>query len=171
MNPEYEPLTCDQLRALKKRVGKAKHAGIDEAIAEKALAMLDEAVPSSVRVILPWRMLAQSNHRLVSARGQNRLILAPAYRKAKEAAETAARAQVRITPYAGPVRMTVAFYEPDKRRRDPSNLLKLCEDCLTGIAYEDDSQICEMTWKRAGVDRTVPRAEITVEPIAQERAA
>src|SRR5690606_7998397 len=116
-------------------------------------------------------MLAQSNHRLIRAKGKNRLILAPAYRQAKEAAEWHARAQVKVQPMTGPVRMSIAFYEPDKRRRDPSNLVKLCEDALTGIAYDDDSQIHEMEWKRAGVDRMVPRAEITIEPIAESEAA
>ena len=124
-----------------------------------------------IRVVLPWRMLAQSNHRLITARGGKRLILAPAYRRKKEAAEWEAKAQVKIDPIKGPVRMTVAFHEPDARRRDPSNLVKLCEDVLTGLAYDDDSQICEMTWKRAGIDRLVPRAVITIEPIAQSEAA
>jgi len=124
-----------------------------------------EIQAGGVRVVLPWSMLAQSNHRLIRAKGKSRLILAPAYRQAKEAAEWHAKGQVKVDPIAGPVRMTVAFYEPDKRRRDPSNLLKLCEDVLSGIAYEDDSQIHELTWERAGIDRLVPRAEITIEPL------
>ena len=124
-----------------------------------------------IRVVLPWRMLAQSNHRLITARGGKRLILAPEYRQKKEAAEWEAKAQIRVEPLKGPVRMVIAFHEPDKRRRDPENLTKLVSDCLTGLAYDDDSQICEMTWKRAGIDRLVPRAVITIEPIAQSEAA
>ena len=123
-----------------------------------------------IRVVLPWRMLAQSNHRLIPSKG--RLILSSGYRAKKKEAEWEAKRQLAgTTPVSGPVRMTIAFHEPDKRRRDPGNLTKHVEDVLSGLAYDDDSQICEMTWKRAGIDRLVPRAVITIEPIAQSEAA
>jgi Holliday junction resolvase RusA-like endonuclease len=115
-----------------------------------------------IRLTLPWAVLAQANHRLTPRRGGRGLTLAPAYRRAKEAAETLLIAQRRVAPATGPVSVTLWFHEPDARRRDPSNLQKLIEDALSGIAYVDDSQIVEMHWRRAGIDRKRPRVEIEV---------
>jgi crossover junction endodeoxyribonuclease RusA len=44
----------------------------------------------------------------------------------------------------GPLRMSVVFSFKDKRRRDVDNYLKSTLDCLTGIIYDDDSQIMEL---------------------------
>lgn len=62
----------------------------------------------------------------------------------------------------GPVRMTVAVYWPDNRRRDLDNAVKSIADGLNGIAYEDDAQITG--WNiTAHLDRLNPRAVVTVE--------
>ena len=65
----------------------------------------------------------------------------------------------------GPVRMKVAIYWPDRRRRDLTNAVKSIEDGLNGIAYEDDSQIAELVVTKA-IDRDNPRAEVVVEEAA-----
>lgn len=111
---------------------------------------------------LPWPVLAQANHRLVPAKNRKGLTLAPDYRRAKDAAQALCVGQSRRDPYQEPVRVSIAFHEPDRRRRDPSNLQKLIEDALSGVAYADDSLIHDMHWWRAGIDRQNPRAEITI---------
>ena len=45
---------------------------------------------------------------------------------------------------------------------DLDNFNKLALDALTGIAYDDDSQIAELTVKRA-YDKTKPRIEFTLD--------
>ncbi|HET7322428.1 MAG TPA: RusA family crossover junction endodeoxyribonuclease [Longimicrobiaceae bacterium] len=126
----------------------------------------------SVRLVLPWAVLAQVNHRMVPrARGRG-LMLSMDYRQRKHAAELLVVGQMGgRRRFACPVRVEIAFHEPDRRRRDPSNLLKLIEDAMSGAVYDDDSRIHAESWIRAGVDRTNPRAEIVVTPLAAEHAA
>lgn len=119
-----------------------------------------------VRIVLPWSVLAQANHRLMPRRGGKGLTLTRSYRSKKEAAGYLAATQLDRGPMMGRVTVAMRFYEPDRRRRDPSNLQKLIEDALSGIAYADDSQICRMTWERAGIDKANARVEIVVEPLA-----
>lgn len=126
-----------------------------------------------VRLTLPWDVLAQVNHRLTSRGRGPGLTLSADYRAKKHAAEVLVQAQVRgeRPRFTGPVSMTLRFYEPDRRRRDPSNLLKLVEDAMSGTVYDDDHRIHRQTWERAGVDRERPRVEIVVEALDVERAA
>lgn len=126
-----------------------------------------------VRLTLPWDVLAQVNHRLTSRGRGPGLTLSADYRAKKHAAEMLVQAQVRgkRPRFTGPVSMTLRFYEPDRRRRDPSNLLKLVEDAMSGTVYDDDHRIHRQTWERAGVDRERPRVEIVVQPLDVERAA
>lgn len=49
----------------------------------------------------------------------------------------------RRIPKPIPVAMTLLWYPPDRRVRDGSNLLKLLEDSLNMICFDDDSQIVE----------------------------
>ncbi len=62
------------------------------------------------------------------------------------------------------VRVSIEAWLPDNRRRDVDNLLKAPLDalCHAGI-YEDDSQIVELSIRRAGLDKANPRLEITLE--------
>jgi Holliday junction resolvase RusA-like endonuclease len=57
--------------------------------------------------------------------------------------------------------MHLDFFMPDKRRRDPNNLLKGIADALEGIVYTDDKQITKLSWENMGVDRAQPRVEIS----------
>lgn len=126
---------------------------------------------SPVTLTLPWSVLAQSNHRLVHV--GNRQHLAPRYRFALRAAEILVQGQVRgeRPRFTGPVSLEMRFYEPDRRRRDPSNLVKLIEDAMTEVVYADDSQICRSMWERAGIDRRDPRVEIRVSALVESQAA
>jgi len=62
------------------------------------------------------------------------------------------------------VRVSIEVWLPDNRRRDVDNLLKAPLDalCHAGI-YDDDSQIVELSIRRAGLDKANPRLEITLE--------
>lgn len=64
-----------------------------------------------------------------------------------------------------PVVIRVYCYLADARRRDLDNLVKAITDGLNGVAYADDSQIVELHATKS-VDRTHPRAVVTVEEVA-----
>lgn len=56
---------------------------------------------------------------------------------------------------------------PDLRRRDIDNVLKAPLDALTSArVWQDDSQIVELSIRRAGIDRKRPRLEIDIEEAA-----
>jgi Holliday junction resolvase RusA-like endonuclease len=65
------------------------------------------------------------------------------------------------TPTPDPVIVEMAFFLGDRRRADLSNFLKLAEDALNTIAWDDDSQIIE-AHVRKHVDKLFPRTEIQV---------
>lgn len=56
------------------------------------------------------------------------------------------------------------FYFGTKRKADLDNFNKLWQDALTGVVYEDDSQICELHLFRK-YDKANPRIEIVVEAL------
>lgn len=59
-----------------------------------------------------------------------------------------------------PVSLEVIFYFPDARRHDIDNCLKGLLDSLTGVCWEDDSQITELhVWKYVDVKK--PRVELS----------
>lgn len=62
--------------------------------------------------------------------------------------------------FIGRVAVTVECHAPDKRRRDLDNLCKCLFDSLTGVVWDDDSQIDDMRVVRAGV---MPRGMVRVE--------
>jgi len=71
-------------------------------------------------------------------------------------------------PLTGPVRFVLSAYFPAKRdetwhvsRPDLSNIVKLAEDALNGLAYKDDSQICEILCRKK-YTRADPRLDIEV---------
>src|SRR5690606_14474280 len=109
--------------------------------------MAGEGVVSEpVRLTLPWSVLVPVNRRTNPAgwgKMRGRQFLTREYRDAQRTAELLVQSQVRgkRPRFTAPVAMTLRFYEPDRRRRDPSNLLKLVEDALTGVVYDDDSRI------------------------------
>lgn len=176
MNPEYEPLTCDQLRALKKRVGKAKWAGIDEAIAEKALAMLDAAVPAVyIAPVVPCpkpRMTRSDKWKERPAVMRYRTFADALREWAGEAGFAPPEAGLSMTfllpmPSSWPKKKRAAMEgQPHQQKPDKDNLEKAVWDAFFG----DDSRVwhtrsVEKRWARNGA------IIFTVEPIAQERAA
>lgn len=62
------------------------------------------------------------------------------------------------------LRVVIAAYLPDKRRRDLDNLSKAPLDSLQAArVFDDDSQIIDLRIYRAGVDRDNPRLEVRLE--------
>ena len=111
-------------------------------------------------IVLPWRGLVPDNRRFIGGKAH---VLTRRYRTGKELCATLAMTQVRGRPVhpEGAVWMHLAFYMPDKRRRDPNNLLKGIADALEGIVYVDDKQIEKLEWENMGIDRKYPRVEIS----------
>ena len=114
-------------------------------------------------VSFPWDCVLHDNHRFVPAAKRRGLVLSPEYRDAKEKAVSAATQQlIGKRKLSGDVALIAHCYFPDKRKRDAGNYRKLITDALTGLAYDDDSQIAEEYWSRIGVDRSNPRIEVAL---------
>lgn len=64
-------------------------------------------------------------------------------------------------PRSEPLEVTVRFFFGTKRRADLDNFNKLWADALTGIVYQDDSQIAVLHLIR-DYDKARPRIEVTV---------
>lgn len=69
--------------------------------------------------------------------------------------------QSKNEPITGDVVLNVLFYFKDNRKRDIDSHLKCLLDAMTGIVYEDDSQITELHIFKE-IDRKNPRVEIQV---------
>lgn len=89
-----------------------------------------------------------------------RRIMTKEARTKKEAIGWEARAQYQGEPLEGPLKLSVAFWWPDKRNHDIDNIKGLL-DALTGILWEDDGQIVELHLTK-GIDATNPRVEISI---------
>jgi crossover junction endodeoxyribonuclease RusA len=61
----------------------------------------------------------------------------------------------------GDVEINIRLYFGDKRRRDWDNYHKLSIDALTGIVWEDDSQI-QIAHVRKYYDKEKPRIEVEI---------
>src|SRR5690606_40682654 len=84
-----------------------------------------------IRLMLPWAVLAQANHRLTPRKNGRGLTLTREYREAKERARLLVASQTRRDPVLiGPVEVRLRFWMPDHKRRDPDNLLKLIHDAM-----------------------------------------
>lgn len=57
--------------------------------------------------------------------------------------------------------IAIRYYHWDRRIRDIDNYWKLVLDCMTGIVYEDDSQIRHMYLSKY-FDKENPRVEIDI---------
>ena len=78
----------------------------------------------------------------------------------KQAIGWEARSQYRAKPLEGPLKVQIALYWPDKRKHDIDNI-KVLLDALTGIVWEDDSQIVDLHLTKS-IDTKQPRVEMTL---------
>lgn len=109
-------------------------------------------------VILPWPPSVNRYWRTF----RGRMLISADGRSYRQEAVIAAMPGQRFG--AAKVRVSIDAWLPDNRRRDVDNLLKAPLDalCHAGI-YDDDSQIVELSIRRAGLDKANPRLEITLE--------
>ena len=143
--------------------------------AETALSYGDMVTLAEIRVeswpplTLPWKVLVPDNarHEVLRVKGGGRRIgLTTKYRLALSAASLLAGHQWGQRPLLRDlVKLRVVLHEPDKRRRDISNYLKLIQDCLVRVAFVDDSQISHVEVIRGKLDRINPRADIELSPL------
>lgn len=78
----------------------------------------------------------------------------------KSAIEWEIASKGKICPLETPVAMNIVFYVKNNRA-DIDNMLKALLDCMTGIIYNDDSQITELHVFKE-IDKENPRTEIQV---------
>jgi Holliday junction resolvase RusA-like endonuclease len=86
--------------------------------------------------------------------------LTPEGKRLKEQYQWEAKAQWKGKPLAGDIDVSITLYFGTRRRADWDNFHKLSMDALSGIAYEDDSQIKQATVALA-YDKERPRIEVT----------
>jgi len=69
--------------------------------------------------------------------------------------------QYKGEPFRTPLRVILSLWHGTKRVTDIDNFNKLVLDALTGIVYEDDSQIMELSITK-GYDKENPRVELEI---------
>jgi Holliday junction resolvase RusA-like endonuclease len=94
-------------------------------------------------------------------RYNGRRVLTKKARNHKEAIAWEAKEQVtREKPMKGELSVEVHWHMPDNRRRDLDNI-KMVLDSLTGVCWEDDSDIWQLRIFKY-IDKEKPRFEITI---------
>lgn len=79
----------------------------------------------------------------------------------KEDYQWQAKSQWKKKMLTGDLSISVSFFFGTKRKADIDNFSKILFDALTGIVWEDDSQIQEVTLRKF-LDKSNPRIEITI---------
>lgn len=78
--------------------------------------------------------------------------------------------QAQSQRFEGPVAVKIHAWKPS-RRGDLDNLLKVALDALSGVAYDDDSQIAELEILFAGIDKQSPHLLVRVSECQSDAAA
>lgn len=79
----------------------------------------------------------------------------------KESYQWQAKSQHRSPLLTGPLEIEIRLYFGTKRRSDIDNFNKILYDALTGIVWEDDSQVMRSTTEKF-YDKADPRIEINI---------
>lgn len=111
---------------------------------------------------LRFSTLPPSTNHLYGRTGRG-VYMKPDVKEAKDAIGWEARNQYRGEPLTGALKLSIAIYWPDKRRRDIDNGLKLIMDALTGILWNDDAQVYDLEVKKR-LSNQDPRVELEVGP-------
>lgn len=77
--------------------------------------------------------------------------------------------QAKVPHFEGHIVVSISLYMPDARQRDCDNAAKSITDALNKVAWKDDSQIVELHIRKR-IDRTNPRAVVTIEQFREEAA-
>jgi crossover junction endodeoxyribonuclease RusA len=114
-------------------------------------------------IVFPGEPLSTQHLYKIARFGSRAGIMMTAEGKAaKEEYGWEAKRQWQAKPLAGEIVLSVTFYFKTKRRRDLDNQNKILFDALSGIVYDDDSQIAELRLRRE-YDRARPRIEVQVQ--------
>jgi crossover junction endodeoxyribonuclease RusA len=114
-------------------------------------------------IVFPGEPLSTQHLYRIARFGSRAGIMMTAEGKAaKEEYGWEAKRQWQAKPLAGEIVLSVTFYFKTKRRRDLDNQNKILFDALSGIVYDDDSQIAELRLRRE-YDRARPRIEVQVQ--------
>ena len=92
--------------------------------------------------------------------GKHGRFMAPKARENKQALQWEARSQFRGKTLPGPLAVEITLFWGDRRKRDIDNI-KILLDSLTGIVWDDDSQIEDLHTMKA-IDKDNPRVEMRV---------
>lgn len=80
---------------------------------------------------------------------RSRMYMTPGGRALKRSYQSQAKKQLNLNkPISAPIAVKILLIFGDKRRRDIDNYNKILLDSLSGIAYEDDSQIQEISIRK-----------------------
>lgn len=110
---------------------------------------------------VPWAALCSDNRKFVKG-----YILSGEYRQSKELIGQLALAAARKAKWAvqeGPLRLSVAVREPDRRKRD-LNWSKNLKDGITsgGGVWWDDSQVRDERWYFVEPEKGTAGADVTI---------
>lgn len=99
-----------------------------------------------------------------------RMFTPPDYAAWRDAADLIIRNEMRGRVVKTPAIMRVEYWTDGSKSSDPTNILKACEDAMVRCkVIKDDNHhhLPEASRKWRGVDKTNPRAEITIETIGE----
>jgi Holliday junction resolvase RusA-like endonuclease len=123
-----------------------------------------ESKAERIELRIPWSCLVSDNAKYGVLDGK--LIAQKPYREAKKRIHALALEVMGDRPsFLQPVALVARVWMPDNRRHDLTNSCKLVHDALEDAVVEDDSQLHDVRWIRAGVDVDAPRAELTITPL------
>ena len=106
-------------------------------------------------VTLHWPTGGSVNNLYASA-GSKRILIKPA-REYKRSIRKTIAAELMLQTGSGrrwedDVAVLYEVYPPDRRRRDLTNIPKLIEDAMTGVVWEDDSQVADTRVVRRSIE-------------------
>ena len=105
-----------------------------------------------------------TNH--IYRRGGHVIYMSEDGRTMKKSYIVQAKQQFKNPPFEGNLSVSIQLYFKDKRRRDIDNWHKILLDSLTGIVWNDDSQIQEMR-VRKNIDPANPRIVINISKLQE----
>jgi Holliday junction resolvase RusA-like endonuclease len=71
------------------------------------------------------------------------------------------------TPVTGELRLRCRFYRKNAVTADTTNMLKVVEDGLNGLAWVDDRQLVDVRGTRE-IDRDNPRTEVEIWTVGED---
>lgn len=114
-----------------------------------------------VEFVVPGTPVSKARPRVVLRRGRVRTFT-PATTRSYERTVALLAQAAGARPTKSPVRVHLRIYLPNARRVDIDNLAKAILDGLNGVAFADDSQVCDLRVEK-DIDRAHPRAWVRIE--------